>query len=106
MSQNEHRKDQLAAVNSATMGTTMPVVTLPDGQKVQTGTVGALIINIKLYDELMGQPDVNNERKLELESMLAAALPVLKKASKYTTPHFFLTADEWCKLNDFHCRYV
>ena len=85
MSQNDHTNDKLAALNSATMGTTMPVVTLPDGQRVQTGTVGALIINIKLYDELMSRPEVDNERKVELESMMATSLPVLKKAGKYTT---------------------
>lgn len=81
MSQPEGTNDKLAALNSATMGTNMPVVTLPDGQKVQTGTVGALIINIKLYDELISQSNVDNERKAELESMMAASLPVLKKAS-------------------------
>ena len=81
MPQTEDDNDKLAALNSAAMGANMPVVTLPDGQKVQTGTVGALIINIKLYDELMGHSDFNNERKAELEFMMAASLPVLKRAS-------------------------
>ena len=84
MSQASDQGDKLAAFNSAAMGTTMPVVTLPDGQRVQTGTVGALIINIKLYDELMKQPVIDYERKAELEAMMAASLPVLKKASKYS----------------------
>ena len=30
----------------------LPAVTLPDGSKVQTGTVGALLVNIKLYDRV------------------------------------------------------
>lgn len=31
---------KLAALNSATLGAEMPQITLPDGSKVQTGTVG------------------------------------------------------------------
>jgi hypothetical protein len=31
----------------------MSVFSLPDGRKVQTGTVRALLINIKIYDELV-----------------------------------------------------
>lgn len=79
--QNKNAGDKLAALNSAAMGTIMPVVTLPDGQKVQTGTVGALIINISHYDELLSLPNPNAQRKSELESMMAASLPVLRKAS-------------------------
>lgn len=30
----------LAALNSATMGAQFPEITMPDGSKVQTGTVG------------------------------------------------------------------
>jgi hypothetical protein len=79
---SDNTGDKLADLNSAAMGTTMPVVTLPNGERVQTGTVGALIINIKHYDELLGQPNVDQERKAELETMLAASLPVLRKASR------------------------
>ncbi|KAI0841198.1 hypothetical protein F5Y06DRAFT_293686 [Hypoxylon sp. FL0890] len=42
---------KLAALNSATLGAEMPQITLPDGSKVQTGTVGALLINIRAYNE-------------------------------------------------------
>jgi hypothetical protein len=102
MSQNNAAGDKLAALNSAAMGTTMPVVTLPDGQRVQTGTVGALIINIKLYDELLGQADVDSERKAELETMIAASLPVLTKAGKYR----HLQDPVPYKLDVYNCRHV
>ena len=86
MSQEGNTGKDLAAVNSAVMGAVMPEVVLPDGQKVQTGTVGALIINIKRYDALMGQTEVDNKRKEELEAMMAAALPVLKMAGRSRRP--------------------
>ena len=48
---------ELAAINSKfiakTEGNTLPVVTLPDGSKIQTGTVGGLTVNIKLYDRVV-----------------------------------------------------
>lgn len=59
--------DSLAALNSATLGTNMPVVTLPDGSKVQTGTVGALLINIREYNRLLSEPIIDETRKKELE---------------------------------------
>lgn len=74
--------DSLAALNSATLGTNMPVVTLPDGSKVQTGTVGALLINIREYDQLMHGSVVDQSKKKELEDKLAASMPVLKKAGE------------------------
>jgi hypothetical protein len=47
---------QLSDINHqfVTEGQTLPAVTLPDGSKVQTGTVGALLMNIKLYDRVCG----------------------------------------------------
>lgn len=41
---NAERDDKLAALNSATLGVEMPQITLPDGSKVQTGTVGLAIL--------------------------------------------------------------
>lgn len=73
----------LAALNSTALGTLMPTVTLPDGQKVQTGTIGALIVHIKEYDQIMQNTPVDVSRKRELEGAIAAALPVLKKAGTY-----------------------
>lgn len=75
--------DRLAAANSAAMGTTMPTVTLPGGERVQTGTVGALIINIRLYDELLSRSNVDRQRKEELEEMMSASLPVLTRAGAH-----------------------
>lgn len=36
------RDNKLAALNSATLGAEMPQITLPDGSKVQTGTMGSV----------------------------------------------------------------
>ncbi|CAO2656599.1 Nn.00g054020.m01.CDS01 [Neocucurbitaria sp. VM-36] len=102
MSPKEDTNDKLAALNSAAMGTSMPVVTLPDGQKVQTGTVGALIINIKLYDELLRRSDADNERKVELKNMMAASLPVLKRTSMFS----LFTPEEWIQGTSPGRRYV
>lgn len=86
MSAPEPSGDNLAAINSATLGTTMPVVTLPDGTKVQTGTVGALIVNIRNYDKIVSQSNVDEKEKHALEASLAASMPVLKKAGELTYP--------------------
>ena len=61
----------------------MPIVTLPDGSKVQTGTVGALIVNIRTYDELLDQgSSADQGKKKELEDRMTASLPLLNKAGK------------------------
>ncbi|KAJ4288186.1 hypothetical protein N0V90_012203 [Kalmusia sp. IMI 367209] len=69
----------------------MPVVTLPDGSKVQTGTVGALLVNIREYDQLVSGAVVDVGRKQELEEKMAASMPVLKKAGLFG----LFTPDEW-----------
>lgn len=74
--------DSLAALNSATLGTHMPVVTLPDGSKVQTGTVGALLINIREYNQLMSGSSIDEAKKKDLEEKMSASMPVLKKAGE------------------------
>ncbi|KAH7372276.1 hypothetical protein BKA66DRAFT_175859 [Pyrenochaeta sp. MPI-SDFR-AT-0127] len=102
MAPHDSSDDKLAALNSATMGTVMPVVTLPDGQRVQTGTVGALIINIKHYDELMSRPNIDHGRKIELEEMLAASLPVLKRADIFS----LFTPEEWMEGSSPGRRFV
>ena len=43
----------------------LPVITLADGTKVQTGTVGTLIQNIKLYDRVCGGEHITGS-KLEI----------------------------------------
>lgn len=75
--------DSLAALNSATLGTNMPVVTLPDGSKIQTGTVGALLVNIREYNQLVSDSTVDETKKKELEDRMVASMPVLKKAGAF-----------------------
>jgi hypothetical protein len=87
--------DSLQNINSATLGAQMPVVTLPDGSKVQTGTVGALIVNIKTYDELVAQgADGDESKKAELETMMAASLPLLKKAGECVLNRLRIWSDD------------
>ena len=82
MSTSNQDKDTLASINSATLGTNMPVVTLPDGTRVQTGTVGALLVNIRQYDQLLAGSAGDEREKRELEEKMAASMPVLKKSGK------------------------
>ena len=56
----------------------MPEVTLPDGSKIQTGTVGALVINIKAFDGLVASAD--QAKILVVENRFKAAMPILKKS--------------------------
>lgn len=64
----------------------MPVITLGDGKKVPTGTIGALLININAYDKIIASRGSNNnsgdpqtdEKLDELEERFRAALPVLR----------------------------
>lgn len=91
---------ELARLNSATLGAEMPEVTLANGDKVQTGTVGALLRNISAYDELIGQLNSTNTevRKQDLqaevfkyESMLKAPLPLLQKVGLFS----LFPPEEW-----------
>ncbi|KAJ4345208.1 uncharacterized protein N0V89_011337 [Didymosphaeria variabile] len=83
--------DTLAVLNSATLGAAMPVVTLPDGSKIQTGTVGALLVNIREYDQLISGSSADEGKKKELEEKMAASMPVLKKAGLFG----LFRPDEW-----------
>ncbi|KAF2187134.1 hypothetical protein K469DRAFT_705693 [Zopfia rhizophila CBS 207.26] len=92
MSQDEQASSNLASINSATLGVNMPIVTLPDGSKAQTGTVGALLVNIKAYDELAGQEsNVDQAKKEELEARMTASLPLLKRVGVFS----LFTPEEW-----------
>lgn len=53
-------KDSLGDVNNRLVahGESFPVVTLKDGSKVQTGTIGALVQNIKLYDRIAAGEEI------------------------------------------------
>lgn len=76
----------LANINRSTVapGEVLPVVTLADGTRVQTGTVATLLRNIATYDRLVadgaagGSGGGADDGDLEdLESRLAAAVPTL-----------------------------
>ncbi|EHA23126.1 hypothetical protein CBS63078_4679 [Aspergillus niger] len=71
----------LVALNSSTLGTAMPEVTLPDGSKVQTGTVGALLVNIRAYNDAHAAGD-----KVKMDTLrmaLRAAIPLLTKVGMF-----------------------
>jgi hypothetical protein len=80
--------ESLQDTNNKTLGTTagtFPIVTLPDGRRVPTGTVGALLVNIKAYDE------GNEERRAELKPAIESAIPTLVKVGMFD----LFAPDEW-----------
>jgi hypothetical protein len=92
MAESQQANDKLAGINSAVLGTTMPQVTLGDGRKVATGTIAALIVNIKAYDEIMrsgavAEGMIEEARKTQLEANMAASLPVLKMSGRCGENH-------------------
>lgn len=80
----------LASVNNkiARAGQSFPEITLTDGTKVQTGTVGALLHNIRLYDALA---DNAVEEREQLERDIELAIPVLVKVGLFG----LFGPDEW-----------
>lgn len=80
--------DSLQDINNKTLGTTaksFPIVTLPNGDKLPTGTVGALLVNIKAYDA------GDEEQRKALEPAIKAAIPVLRKVGMFD----LFQEDEW-----------
>ncbi|KAL7933070.1 hypothetical protein V8C35DRAFT_59414 [Trichoderma chlorosporum] len=80
MDASNNAAEDLQKINNKTLGTTgsaFPVVTLPGGQKVPTGTVGALLVNIKTYDAS------NDEERKNIEPALRAAVPVLQQVGMF-----------------------
>jgi hypothetical protein len=75
--ENNMSNESLQETNSKTLGTTFPIVTLPDGRAVPTGTVGALLVNIKAYD---GGSD---EQRVELVCAIQKAIPTLHKVGMF-----------------------
>ncbi|VUC32285.1 unnamed protein product, partial [Clonostachys rosea] len=81
----------LQNINSATLGVSMPEVTLPDGSKVQTGTVGALLVNIKAYNQAHARQD--KSAMGQLEPVMKAAVPLLSKVGMFD----LFSAEEWIR---------
>lgn len=79
----------LYEINNRALGVSpesFPVVTLPNGDKLPTGTVGALLVNLRSYDT-----GTEEDRKA-LEPAIRAAVPVLKKVGMFD----LFTPDEFC----------
>ncbi|KAI0900096.1 hypothetical protein F4806DRAFT_278167 [Annulohypoxylon nitens] len=89
MANNTDSGSKLAALNSATLGVEMPQITLPDGSKVQTGTMGALLINIRAYNEAHEAGD--KEKMALLEESMRATLPLLEKVGMFG----LFSPEEW-----------
>ncbi|EGX96991.1 hypothetical protein CCM_01650 [Cordyceps militaris CM01] len=76
--------ESLQAINNKTLGTSadaFPVVTLPSGEKVPTGTVGALLVNVRAYDAAAAAGDIAAQDVLA--GAIAAAVPVLRKVGLF-----------------------
>ncbi|KAI1754127.1 hypothetical protein F4782DRAFT_495204 [Xylaria castorea] len=81
----------LSDLNSTTLGAKFPEVTLPDGSKVQTGTVGALLVNIRAYNTAHAAGDTVKAEALE--ASFRAALPLLDKVGLFD----LFAAEEWVR---------
>ena len=88
MSDSSSAAADLQAINNKTLGTnaqSFPVVTLPNGDKVPTGTVGALLVNIKAYNA------GDDEQRKALEPAIRASIPVLTKVGMFD----IFTPEDW-----------
>ncbi|KAK9802258.1 hypothetical protein SCARD494_00191 [Seiridium cardinale] len=90
----------LADLNSTTLGAKMPEITLADGTVVQTGTVGALLINIKSYNEAHAAGDQN--KMVKMEDAIRSSLPLLKKVGMFD----LFAPEEWIQGNNEGRRLV
>jgi hypothetical protein len=86
----DNNVNDLQSINNKTLGTNanaFPIVTLPNGQKVPTGTVGALLVNIKAYDVS------EQSQRAQIEPALRAAIPVLQQVGMFD----LFSPEEWVK---------
>ncbi len=76
--------EQLGSINKKIVaeGEELPVVTLKDGSKVQTGTVATMLRNVALY---------NAGERGEVEEQLKIAVPTLIKVGLFE----LFSVDEW-----------
>lgn len=70
-------------------GSAFPIVTLADGRKIPTGTVGACLVNIKAYDRAHAEGDAAQLRELQVK--IQAAVPILKTAGMFD----LFSPEEW-----------
>ncbi|XWW94822.1 hypothetical protein V2A60_002770 [Cordyceps javanica] len=85
-------QESLQAINNRTLGTSadsFPVVTLPGGDQVPTGTVGALLVNIRAYDAAAAAGDADAQDTLA--RAIRAAVPVLQRVGMFD----LFRPDEW-----------
>lgn len=85
-------QESLQAINNKTLGTSagsFPVVELPSGETVPTGTVGALLVNIRAYDAAAATGDAGAQDALG--AAIRAAVPVLHKVGMFD----LFGPDEW-----------
>ncbi|KUI67566.1 hypothetical protein VM1G_03050 [Cytospora mali] len=80
---------KLADLNSATLGVRMPEVRLADGSVVQTGTVGALLVTIRAYNQAHEEGDEATME--ELRESMRAPLPLLDRLGFFE----LFTPEEW-----------
>jgi hypothetical protein len=89
----------------------MPVTTLGNGEKVQTGTVGALLRNISAYDDLVrrmeatGREQCGKDLRAEVdkyETMLKTPLPLLQKVGLFN----LFSPAEWVNRKSPGRNYV
>ncbi|KAK8146418.1 hypothetical protein G3M48_003161 [Beauveria asiatica] len=88
----EPTPESLQAINSKTLGTSagaFPVVTLPSGERIPTGTVGALLVNVRAYDAAAATGDAAAQDTLS--EALRAAVPVLHKVGLFA----LFAPEEW-----------
>ncbi|KAI1206501.1 uncharacterized protein F4807DRAFT_233306 [Annulohypoxylon truncatum] len=100
MANNTDDGSRLASLNSATLGAEMPQITLPDGTKVQTGTVGALLINIRTYNEAYKAGDKG--KLAQLEEAMRATLPLLGRVGMFD----LFSPEEWIQGDNEGRRVV
>ena len=71
-----------------------PIVTLPSGQKIPTGTIGTLLYNIRLYDDLKSKSEPSEDEQAELsklETKMRATIPILEKVGMFG----LFSPEEW-----------
>ena len=67
----------------------LPVITMPTGEKIPTGTMGALLFNIKAYD------GGDETKRAELEPKIQQAIPALYEVGLFD----LFSPEEWASAH-------